>query len=292
MSTRVKGFLLIIIGASLWGAMGVSIQYLLDYRSFDPAWIASTRLDIAGAIILLFDKIYNKADIFAIWNKRDIKDLLIFSTIGVIGTQYCYILTISYSNAPTATILQYLMPIFILFYVLVKEQRGPRFKEVLCISLAIIGTFILITKGSFDSLKIAPQALFWGLISAVSEAVYTVQPKRMLKEYSTSYVIGWGMIIGGICMAFIRSPFYFTGTVDTEAVLAMLFTIFFGTIGAYWCYIESTKYLASTEVATMASIEPLSSVVLSIFLMHISFGPIEMFGSFLIVCTILILARK
>ncbi len=292
MNKRLKGFILLIVGSVLWGTMGVVVQYLLENKQFDPAWITSARLTAAGFILLVVDKILNGSKIMAIWNKRDAANILVFSVFGMIGTQFCYIEAIHYSNAATATILQYLMPVIILVYLLFKEKRGPMFKESLCLSMAVIGTFLLITKGHFDSLAISPAALFWGLLSAVAAAVYTLQPRRMLKRYSSAYVVGWGMLGGGILLSFYRSPFQFTGVMDMEAIFALSFVIVFCTVISFWGYVESTKYLYPTEVGTLSSIEPFSAVLLTIMCLNVSFGVAEIIGGLLILSTIFIIARK
>lgn len=55
---------------------------------------------------------------FDIWkNKKDAKDMLLFSLIGMLFMQYGYFLAIGHSNAATATVLQYLAPVMIVIYV-------------------------------------------------------------------------------------------------------------------------------------------------------------------------------
>lgn len=292
MNARLKGFLLIITGTALWGANGVVIQYLLQEKMFDASWITGIRLIGGGIILLLMDKIIYHGRTFSIWNRSSRKDIIIFSLFGMLGTQYTYTATILYSNAATATILQYLMPIIILLYVLMSERRKPMIRECLCMLMAVIGTFLLVTKGSFDTLAISKEALFWGLICAFAGAFYTLQPRNMLKRYNSSLVVGWGMFGGGIILSFFQSPFDFKGIFDIGAAAAILFVVVCGTVISFWAYIESTKYLYPTEVGTMASIEPFSSVVLSVVFMNVAFGLPEIIGSILIVGTVFILSHR
>ncbi len=292
MNARLKGFLLIIIGTVLWGANGVVIQYLLQAKMFDASWITGIRLIGGGSILLLMDKIIYHGRTLSIWNRSSRKDIIIFSLFGMLGTQYTYTATILYSNAATATILQYLMPIIILLYMLLSERRRPMIKESLCVLMAVVGTFLLVTKGSFGTLAVSKEALFWGLICAFAGAFYTLQPRKMLKRYNSSLVVGWGMLGGGIVLSFFQSPFDFKGIFDIGAAIAILFVVVCGTVISFWAYIESTKYLYPTEVGTMASLEPFSSVVLSVAFMNVAFGLPEIAGSILIVGTVFILAHR
>lgn len=292
MSSRLKGFLLIMLGTALWGATGVVIQYLLHDKMFDAVWLTCIRLICAGAILLIADKIVYHGRTLSIWKGKSIRDIIIFSAFGMLGTQFTFIFTILHSNAATATILQYLMPVVILIYILLTEKRRPMPRECLCILMAVAGTFLLTTKGSLSSLAISHTALFWGLISSLAAALYTLQPRAMLTKHHSSLVVGWGMLCGGLLLSFFQSPFSFKGIFDFGAALALLFVIICGTVIAFWSYIESTKYLYPTEVGTMASIEPFASVALSVIFMNVAFGLPEIIGSVLIVGTVFILAQK
>jgi len=292
MNNRLKGFLLICTGTILWGSSGVVSQYLLHDKLFDAQWLTCIRLIGAGIILLFIEKTFYKSKLMPIWHSSMVKDLLMFSILGMLATQLSYMMTIVYSNAATATILQYLMPIVILCYILFSEKRAPRFKESLCILLAIIGTFLLVTKGHINTLAISRAALFWGLLSAFAAASYTLQPRHLIRKFHTSLIIGWGMLIGGIVLALFKSPFDFTGICDLPAILSLLFVVIGGTVFSFWTYIESTKYLYPTEVGTLASLEPFSSVVLSVVFMNVHLGLAEILGSILIVSTVFILAKK
>ncbi len=292
MNNRLKGFLLICTGTILWGSSGVVSQYLLHDKLFDAPWLSCIRLIGAGTVLLFIEKFFYKSRLLPIWHSGMVKDLLLFSISGMLATQLSYMMTILHSNAATATILQYLMPIVILCYILFSEKRAPRFKESLCIFLAVIGTFLLVTKGHISSLAISHSALFWGLISAFAAASYTLQPRHMIRKFHTTLIIGWGMLIGGIILALFKSPFDFTGICDLPAVLSVFFVVIGGTVFSFWTYIESTKYLYPTEIGTLASLEPFSSMILSVIFMNVNLGIPEIIGSILIVSTVFILARK
>lgn len=96
--------------------------------------------------------------------------------------QYTYFTAISASNAGTATVLQYIGPVLILIYLSIRTKRLPRKSELLAISLAVLGTFLLATHGKPGSMVLSGKALGWGLLSAGALAVYTVQPGRLLKN--------------------------------------------------------------------------------------------------------------
>ena len=291
-SSRRKGIIMVLGGASLWGASGVAVQYLFEAQHLDPTWLASVRMLVAGFIMLLFHY-HGGGDVFSIWqNARYRKQLVIFGIFGMMATQYTYYLAINYGNAATATILQYLMPVIVLVYAVWKLKRRPDRTEVLAVLLAMFGTYLLITKGQWDKLAISEETLFWGVLSAFAMAFYTIQPKDLLLKYSSAIVIGWAMIIGGGILTLVRRPWPFIGIWDLHTFLALVAVVVFGTIIAFYTYLESTKYIKPSEVGALASVEPLSSVILSVLLLNVDFGIPDSIGVACILGTVFLLSKQ
>lgn len=293
MTRRTKGMMLVVFGALLWGGSGVAAQFVLQNKGFSAEWLVVVRMLLSGIILLSLDGITHFGDIFSIWKSRyDSMQLIAFALIGMLGVQYTYFAAIKAGNAATATILQYLMPIVIVLWTVLRYRRRPQLRELFCTALAILGTLLLVTHGSLSSLAISPSALFWGILSAFAAAFYTVQPKYLLSHWRSPLVIGWGMLLGGLAFLPVCPPWNFTGIWDKDACIVFLYIIIFGTIIAFWAYLESIKYIQPTETSTLASIEPLSAIILSALLLNVPFGFIEILGAICIMSTVFILARK
>ena len=85
----------------------------------------------------------------------------------MLGSQYGFYIAIKYSNAPTATILVFLLPVFIMLYTLIIKHKRPSGIELICILFAITGTICIVTKGDFSSIVLSPMALVLHLLFAV-----------------------------------------------------------------------------------------------------------------------------
>lgn len=292
MDQRKKGICLVLIGASLWGASGVAVQFLLQDKLFSPEWLVVVRLIASGTLLLLYDYAANGGDIFSVWKiPRDRNQLLLFGILGMLSVQYTYFVAIMHSNAATATILQYLMPVIIVCYIALRYKKAPNLLEIFAIALAMFGVYLLVTKGDFGNLAISPLALVWGAASAFSSAFYTLQPKYLLGRWRAPLVIGWGLFVGGVFMSVFYPPWHFAGTWDAQAFGALVFIVLFGTILAFCAYLGSIRYIRPTETSTIASVEPLAAVALSIWLLDISFGPVDCAGGLCILSTVFILAK-
>ena len=291
-NSRGKGILLALLGASMWGASGASGQFILQNCQFDTGWLVDTRMLLAGMILLIIDAAGHHGDIFSIWkDKTRAKDLILFGVVGLLAVQYTYFASIRAGNAAAATVLQYLMPVVLIAWsVLIRHER-LRPVEILCVILAVGGTFLLVTHGSLTSLVIPLPAVLWGLGSAFAAAYYTVKPRNLIREWRAPLVVGWGMFIGGVAFLPFAPPWAFSGIWNLQAGLAYAFIIFFGTVVAFGCYLGSLAYLKPSETGSLGSAEPLTAIILSVAFLGVSFGIIDAVGVAMILGTVFLLSR-
>lgn len=290
---QVKGYLLALTAAICWGLSGTFGQYLFQHREINTEWLVTMRLLIAGVLLLCIVPRREHKNIRRIWTvKEDARALIVFGIFGMLAVQYTYFAAIEYSNAATATILQYLGPVFIACYIALKNKQLPSWEDSLAILLALAGTFLLVTHGSFKSLAISGWALFWGIASAISLAFYTLQPLRLLQQWDARIVIGWGMLIGGIAFSFVHAPWNVSGTWDLATVSFFSFIILFGSLIAFYAYLVSVKYIGGVKASLLAFAEPLSAALLSILWLQTAFGMLDWTGAGLILLTIVLLTRS
>lgn len=202
-STR-KGMFNVLVAAVLWGSSGVCAQYIMEQSQMSSPFLTMTRLIFAGMILLMLSFVHGDKIFSAFKNRQDALSLLLFSILGALTVQLTFLLTIEKSNAATATVLQFLSPtIIVAWFALVRKAR-PGVLVLTAILTSLVGTFLLVTHGNPTSLSISPAALFWGIASAFAAAFYTTYPSTLIARYGTLPIVGWSMLIGGLCLL----PFY------------------------------------------------------------------------------------
>jgi drug/metabolite transporter (DMT)-like permease len=287
---RIPGLIMAVSSAVFWGISGTCAQYLFEQKGFDPAWLVCWRMLIAGVILVLFSLSEKKADTFQIWKKpEDTVQLILFSIFGMVAVQFTYFYSISLSNAATATVLQYTGPLLVVAFYAVKNRKWPILAEYASLALALVGTFLLVTHGSFDTLVISEAALFWGILSAVALAFYTIQPVGLLRRYSPATITGWGMLLGGIAFAPFTKPWEMQGNWDLEAGLAFAYIILFGSVLAFYFFLKSVTIVGATTASLLCSVEPLAAAGVAVVWLGIYFGPMDWLGTIFILLTIVLL---
>ena len=283
-SLKTKGIFLVTLAALLWGVSGTVAQYLFQSKNFTPEWLVVIRMLCAGVLLITMGLLKGDKNIFKIWSRKEnIIKLVLFGLLGMLGMQYTYFAAIKHGNAASATILQYLAPIIITVYLSLRNKKLPTLKQIICVSMAMLGTFLIITKGNINSLSISKLAVFWGIASAFASALYTLQPVSLVKEYGSTSVVGWGMIIGGVA-------FSCSGNWSLKAIAAIVFVVIFGTLVAFYCYLESLMYIKPEEASILACVEPLSAALLSIIFLSVKFSLVEWIGTLCIIITVSILS--
>ncbi|WEV53835.1 DMT family transporter [Leuconostocaceae bacterium ESL0723] len=280
-----KGFAYAIIGSIFWGTAGTVAEYIFTRTPVSPLWLVALRLLMAGLLLLVWYQLTSKQSILAIWRSRSAtKALLLFAALGMLPSQLAYFMAIRYGNAATATVLQFLGPMFIVIFLALKRRHWPSVIETSTVLIALIGTVLLVTDGRFDHLSLAPLALIWGLIAALAQAAYTLLPGRLVKDYDGRLVVGWAMFIGSIPML----PFLFVTPVhhlSVPGLAAIGFVIIFGTMLSYLFYISSTKYIQPAITGMLSSFEPLTATLLSTAFLNTHLMALQIVGGLLIIST-------
>lgn len=287
------GVIMAVSAATLWGLSGTFGQFLFSDRAFDPEWLVATRLLVSGALLLAFAALRG-FPVLAVWKtRRSAVQLVLFGVLGMLGVQYTFFAAILHSNAPTATILQYTAPVLIAVYLALKDRAWPGVKVLSTIALTIVGTFLLVSGGDFGTLSIAPLGLFWGLLSALALAFYSIQPAELLRTHRSAVVVAWGMLIGGIVLAPLGKPWAPVGVWDGMTWLALFVIIILGSFLAFTLYISSIRAIGPQIASLLASAEPLAATFFTVLWLRTPFGIVDALGGVCIIGAVALLtARK
>lgn len=293
--SRFLGIILAILGASFWGLGGTVSDYLFKHQNIDINWYVTARLLISGLLLLTIFKILNpRQSIFIVFrNVTNTIQLLIFSTLGMLLVQYAYMASINYGNAAIATLLQYIAPVYIILWFIIRKKETFKLFDVIAILLTLTGTFLLLTNGSLDSLMVSSSSMIWGIISGLSLAFYTIYASNLLSKFPAILVVGWAMLISGILMNFKAPIWQFTiSQIDISVILYLAFGIILGTAMAFFFFIKSLNYLSAKETTLFGTIEPVMAIVASALWLKVVFLPFQLLGIVLIIILILALSLK
>jgi drug/metabolite transporter (DMT)-like permease len=278
---RLKGILMIVVGAMLWGMTGSITEWVLANTDLSVPFILTVRLILAGSSILAY-LAFKKEDIFTVvktpyWRNQ----MILFSIFGMVGLQFTFSMAIETSNAVVATLLQFSAPIFVVLFVSFSHKKLPPRFQMIGITGTLAGLFLLLTNGSMSGLLVSREALLWGVAVGLTFAFYTLYPSRLMKEWSVLTIVGWSMLIGGIMLGIVNRVWQsaeWSIIVQPKMIFIMAILIFFGTI-AFLLFLSSMNYISAVETSILSSVEPLTVMVISVIWFDTMLQNVQMLGA-------------
>lgn len=289
---NIRGVICTLLGGTLWGFSGACGQYIFSHYDMKPAELTFFRMTVSGVILLLICIFKKRSEALSVWkSKKTAVWLLAFAIFGIMFSQVTYLEAISRSNAGTATVLQYTGPCMLVVFVCLTKKRLPKLYEISALVLATGGTFILATHGNPSALALAPSALAWGLLSAVALAIYTALPEGLMHRFGSVAVTGWAMLAGGVILGAALNIWNFRIKMGADGWACLFCVIILGTAAAYTLYMQGVTDIGPVRASMLASVEPLSATLFSVFWLKSKLLLPDLLGFAFIITAVLLLAR-
>jgi drug/metabolite transporter (DMT)-like permease len=287
-----RALLATLLAGGLWGLSGTAAQALFGHYGFPVLGLVTVRMLIAGTILLaVFGSVHRPAFTGS---------FLLLAVLGIGGSQLSYLEAIQYSNAVTATLLQFL---FLPMVASVEALTGRIVWSSAwsaTLALAGAGTFLLVVspEGSSLGILVTPGGLVFGILSAVAGAYYSLVGGPLAQRHGPWPVTTWGFLIGGIVtfpfgaadLVGYRLP---SGIVPALGVLGLVaFIIVAGTLLGYGLFLVGLRHLPATEVGVAASIEPISAGLATYLFLGVSLTALQYGGGALILFAVSLLGLR
>ena len=217
---------------------------------------------------------------------------MFFALFGLVLNQYAYLSAIRYTNAGTATVLQYATPVLVLIYACLRSRVLPSWTEVVAIVLAIGGVFMMATHGNLSELAITPAGLFWGILSAFTYAAYLLLPAQLIRTYGSLPVISLSMLLGGLLFPLFSQAWNYSFDMTGTNLLALFGIVGIGTIFAYTVFLHGVSIVGAVKGSLLASVEPVASVLLTVLVMGTQFYLTDFVGMVLIIAAVLLISLR
>ncbi|MFC3212403.1 DMT family transporter [Planomicrobium okeanokoites] len=278
---RVKGIAMILSGAALWGATGPLMEWLFEAYGISVSFLLTLRLIIAGVLLLVFLKLKRVKILSVFHGGIWVRQLLIFSVLGMLGVQFSFVSSIETSNAVVATLFQFLAPVYLILFISLRHKKFPPKYQVIGMIGTMAGLFLLLTNGRLDELAISGIALFWGVMVGLAFAFYTLYPGRLMEEWGVLLIVGWSMLFGGIFLGLVNPVFRSADwplLAKPGVSLGILAVIIIGTL-AFVLFLSSMRFILPVEASILSAFEPLTAMIISALWFGQFLEPIQLGGA-------------
>lgn len=282
-----NAYFLVILGAVCWGFSGFCAEFIFKDKLIDLNILIDLRLFFSSLLLFLIS-FFSKKGVKITLSYENIRDLLIFSFLGIFMCQYTYFYTIKLSNAAIATALQYTAPIFIMIIFCIKEKRFARKNELLAVFFMFIGVVLLCTNADFSSFKLSKEALISALLSSFGVVFYSLSARRLSKEYSILLILAYAMLLSSIVFGIYLKIWNIKLDLDYKALLALIMIITVGTALAFTLFMLGINKIGALKANIIATLEPISAALFSYYFLGSALLFYQLIGFVLILFSIII----
>ena len=290
MSTEQRGILDVLIGATLWGSIGVFVLFM---NQFGSTSILTCFLRMAFAfVILLVMTVYQFG-----WSAFiiDKKSLLACLLLGLI-CQGIY--NIFYNEAildlgmTLSAVLLNLAPLCGMIASRILFHETFTMQKLLAMVVCIAGCILTVTGGHIDIQALPLTGILFGIGSGLTYGMTSVFG-RMAGFRCNAWVMStYSYLFAALFLIFFTYPLpqetYHLDILGTGFLYALIPTA----LGYLFYYQGVQKITENSKVPVIASIETVISALFGVFLFHEILGPIHILGIVLVMGSIVMMNYK
>lgn len=249
-----RGVVFALAGATLWGFSGACIQFLAENYDISSAFISAVRAAVAAVLFAAFALATRREALLSLVGSAAARPTLVLFGVGLYLSQITYAVSVALTNAGTATVLQATCSVFVMLFTCLRAHHLPRGTDFAGLVCAMVAATLIATQGDWGVIVLPVAGLVWGIVNALSEALYIMAPQRLYDHWDRLAIIACGMVIGGIvalvvwlagegAVALLGAEAGPTGSVSAAGVPAILGDIF-GTGGGLIPQLDAVGWIA------------------------------------------------
>ncbi|MEE8717451.1 MAG: DMT family transporter [Coriobacteriales bacterium] len=286
-----RGVVFTLLGGALWGLSGTASKFLMSSYAVDPLWLACARQMGSCVLFMAASALTARPQLAGcLRSPRDLGRIALMGVTAVMLMQVAYLEAIDLTNSATATILQSLGMLLVLAYACLRARRAPRRREWCGVALALVGTFLLVTGGDPGRLSLPAAGVAWGLATALSNALLSILPGKLIAWWGNFVVNALQMLVSGTALSLYYQPWAHMPSLDAVGLAVLCAIVVLGTFGAYALYLQGVSDVGPLRAILLGTIEPVAATVASIAWLGTSFSGAEIAGFALVIAMIFLTA--
>lgn len=232
------------------------------------------------------------------------KHLAQFFVLGVFGlatSNFFYYFAIQQTAVATAIVLQYVAPVWVLLYMLVRRLQHATAQRIAGVALAVIGCGIAVglvaASGSFPWLRLSGAhfstiGVLAAEAAAITFAFYNVYAQHLVQSYNRWTVLLYALLGTTLFWLIVNPPWkiaaqHYTGGqwlfMAIFSVMSMLVPFSF--------YFAGLQHLDPTRAIVTACLEPVWAILLTALLLGELVSPIQIVGIALVLLATILVQR-
>jgi drug/metabolite transporter (DMT)-like permease len=232
---------------------------------------------------------------------RDLAQFFILGILGLAASNFFYYFAIQKTSVATAIVLQYVAPIWVLLYMLVRKLQHATVQRVLGVVLAVIGCGVAVglvsarvgfpwlglSGAHFSSIGVlAAEA------AAVSFAFYNVYAQHLIQNYNRWTVLLYALLGASVFWQFVNPPWRIAAQHYTSGQwLFLLVFAIASMLVPFSFYFAGLQHLDPTRAVVTACLEPVWAIALTALMLGELVSPMQVVGIVLVLTATILVQR-
>lgn len=283
-------YLLIVLGAILWGIISIFVQALHAY-GFTPLQIVTIRVIISAIIFILYVG-STKRELLTI-NMSDSKYFIGTGILSIVFFNWCYFTAIQETSVSIAAILLYTGPAFVTVLSRFIFKEWFTRNKLVALVMTFIGCAFVVGLLPHMNATVSLYGILIGLGSGFGYALYSIFGKFALQKYHALTVTTYTFIFASIGIIPISGLWNAGHLFAHWQVWAYGVGLgLFPTVLAYIAYTVGLSYVESSRASIMATIEPIVATIVGTILFAEVLSFWQFIGIFLIIIAVVVVQEK
>lgn len=257
---------LAIIGAALWGLVGLFVQNL--YAHGLTAWqVVAVRSFFSMLLLLSYLLVWKRQALRIKW--RHLPYFIGTGVISFVFFNWCFFKVIEQTNLSLAVMLLYTGPLFVTLIsrFLFKEWLTTR--KVAAIVVTLLGCSFVVGLLPQGSIVLTASTLLIGIGSGFFYALYSIFAKLSSRYYQPLTITVYSFICSTVFLLFSSNLVQSLPLLlQWDVMLNSLGLAFFSTTLAYILYTKGLSQIESSRAAILSTIEPVIAICVGFFFFH------------------------
>ncbi len=287
---QARGYLLVLLAASLWATLGVIYNYLAGF-GLPPLAVAGLRAGLGGLILLVGLLALRRS-----WlrlNPAALRTVIVYGIFGIALFYAAYINAILTVGVAVAAVLLYTAPAWVA--VIAWRFLGERLtrNHLVALLLTLAGSALVAQVLQPGLLRVNAVGIAWGLLSGLTYGLWSVFNKVGVRHTNPWTLQCYGMLVGAAVLMLLQPLAPLAGTFQSPAAIFWLLLLALGpTVGASVAYAAGVRSVPVSTASLIATIEPVLAALLAFLVLGQTLSAGQMAGGALILLAVWLLRPR
>jgi drug/metabolite transporter (DMT)-like permease len=265
----------------------------------DPLMIAQGRTTIALLVLAPF-LLLRDPQALRVRGSHLVKYLPL-GIVGLAASNFFYYLAIERTSVATAIVLQYVAPVWVLLYMVVRKLQRPTLQRIAGVALAVVGCAFAVGLLSgrvgfpwlgLSAVQFSTLGVVAAELAAISFAFYNVYAQHLLQTYSRWTVLVYALFWSAAFWIVVNPPWKIAAQhYNGRQWLFLAVFSMTSMLVPFSLYFSGLQHLDPTRAVVTSCLEPVFAILLTAVLLGELVSPIQVLGMLIVLAATVLVQR-